>query len=226
MGHASSSSASQNKNQSSLPSAAKGASPSSLSNDHDHDHGAGSAAERTLAPPSPMAAPTAVDVASQPLLGKVFALTGGCSGIALGTAKVLSRRGATVCMADIDTDAMRASEAYFSALGVPYMVSRVDISKRKDVDGWISSVVREHGRLDGACNAAGIIGQGHGIATVAELDDDEWDRILRVNLTGTMYCLRAELRHIVDGGSIVNLTSIHGLKGTNPFSNLRRRAAH
>ncbi|OTA07802.1 short chain dehydrogenase/reductase [Trichoderma parareesei] len=148
-----------------------------------------------------------------PLSGKVFAITGGASGIGLATAQVLSRRGATVCVADVDHEAMKAAEDYFSSFGVPHMVTKVDVSKRKEVDAWIESIIKEYGRLDGAANVAGVIGKFHGVSPVSELDDDEWDRIIGVNLTGTMYCMRAELRNIVDRGSIVNVSSIHGLKG-------------
>lgn len=148
-----------------------------------------------------------------PLLGKVYAITGGASGIGLATAKILSRKGATVCMADIDPAAMKDAEAHFSALNVPFMVTKVDVSRRREVDSWIDSIVRTHGKLYGAANVAGVIGKMNGVAPVTELDDDEWDRIMAVNLTGAMYSLRAELRNIVDGGSIVNVSSIHGVKG-------------
>jgi NAD(P)-dependent dehydrogenase (short-subunit alcohol dehydrogenase family) len=147
------------------------------------------------------------------LTGKVFAITGGASGIGLATAKLLSSRGATVCIADVDGEAMKNAEAHFSGLGAKYDVTRVDVSKRAEVDAWIDGVVERHGRLDGAANVAGIIGREHGKTSTTELRDEEWDRIIAVNLTGTMYCLRAELKKIVDGGSIVNTSSIHGLKG-------------
>lgn len=147
------------------------------------------------------------------LHGKVYAITGGASGIGLGTAKVLSQRGATVCIADVDPAAMKTTEDYFSAQNVPFMISRVDVSKRPEVDAWIDLIIQEHGRLDGAANVAGVIGKVHGITAVDEMEDGEWDKIIAVNLTGTMYCMRAQLRNIADGGSIVNVTSIHGLKG-------------
>ncbi|UKZ72571.1 hypothetical protein TrVFT333_000203 [Trichoderma virens FT-333] len=167
-------------------------------------------APQVVATPLP---PPSVPTGPLPLSGKVFAITGGASGIGLATAQVLSRRGATVCIADVDPEAMKAAEVYFSSLEVPHMITKVDVSKRKEVDAWIESIVKEHGRLDGAANVAGVIGKYHGVSPVSELDDDEWDKIIGVNLTGTMYCMRAELRNMVDRGSIVNVSSIHGLKG-------------
>lgn len=150
-----------------------------------------------------------------PLQDKVFAITGGASGIGLATAKILSGRGATVCIADIDQTALSSAEAFFASqeTTMPFKSTRVDVSKRSEVDAWIEGISESFGRLDGAANIAGIIGTGHGRDAVVDLKDDEWDRILSVNLTGMMYCLRAELRKIADGGSIVNIASIHGTKG-------------
>ena len=69
--------------------------------------------------------------------------------------------------------------------------------------------------MDGAANVAGVIGNCHGITPVTEMEDEQWDKIIAVNLTGMMYCLRAELRVIRNGGSVVNVSSIHGLKGAS-----------
>lgn len=145
--------------------------------------------------------------------GKIIALTGGASGIGLATAKLISSRGATACIADVDPKALEAADAHFSSLKVPFMVTKVDVSKRAEVDRWIDDIVEKYGRLDGAANCAGIIGKHHGLRTISELDDDEWDKIMAVNLTGMMYSLRAELRKISDFGSIVNVASIQGVMG-------------
>ncbi|ORY71740.1 short-chain dehydrogenase [Pseudomassariella vexata] len=147
------------------------------------------------------------------LEGKVIALTGAASGIGLATAQILSRKRATVCIADVSPNALQKAEEAFSALKVPFSVTKVDVSKRDEVDSWIDGIVQKYGKIDGAANCAGIIGKHHGLRAVADLEDDEWHKIMAVNLTGTMYCLRAELRKIVDGGSIVNISSIQGIQG-------------
>ncbi|KAH7141164.1 hypothetical protein B0J13DRAFT_585615 [Dactylonectria estremocensis] len=144
------------------------------------------------------------------LQGKVYAITGGASGIGLATAKALSRRDAVVCIADVDPAAMESAASYFTDQKAAFTVTRVDVSQRDQVEGWLDSIVAKYGRLDGAANVAGVIGKHHGVRPVAELEDDEWHRIIAVNLTGTMYCLRAELQRVVNGGSVVNVASIHG----------------
>jgi len=147
------------------------------------------------------------------LEGKVIAITGGASGIGLATANLISSRGATVCLADIDPASISAAESHFTARKVPFSVTQVDVSKRPEVDAWVDGIVKRFGKLDGAVNSAGVIGKHHGITTITELEDDEWHRIISVNLTGMMYSLRAELRKISEGGSIVNLSSIQGVMG-------------
>ncbi|KAI7781197.1 3-oxoacyl-(acyl-carrier-protein) reductase [Diaporthe eres] len=147
------------------------------------------------------------------LEGKVFAITGGASGIGLATAKSLAQKGAIVCVADVNQTALDSAGSFFNSQKRSFKTSILDVSKRSDVESWIGSIVSEFGRLDGAANVAGIIGKGHGRDAVTDLDDGEWDRIIAVNLTGMMYCLRAELSRVVDGGSIVNVASIHGTKG-------------
>ncbi|KAG7110460.1 Short-chain dehydrogenase/reductase ABA4 like protein [Verticillium longisporum] len=125
------------------------------------------------------------------LAGKVYAVTGGASGIGLATAKQISARGGTVCIADVDANALAHAEAFFAAQtpAASFAITKVDVSKRDQVEAWIGGVVARFGRLDGAANIAGVIGKDHGVKPVAELDDD-------------------------DGrGSIVNMASIHSTTG-------------
>ncbi|KAM0282354.1 hypothetical protein ACHAQH_003033 [Verticillium albo-atrum] len=129
------------------------------------------------------------------------------SGVGLATAKKISSRGGTVCIADVDAKALQQAESFFAAQtpAAPFAIAAVD--------AWISGIVAEFGTLDGAANIAGVIGKDHGIKPVADLDDDGWHKIIGVNLTGLMYCLRAELKTVANGGSIVNMASIHSTTG-------------
>ncbi|KAL9615973.1 MAG: hypothetical protein Q9160_009097 [Pyrenula sp. 1 TL-2023] len=175
--------------------------------------------------------------ASSSFQGKVIALTGGASGIGWATVQLLYDRGAKISIADIDQDALDAATAYLNHgelvnSNERVLLKRVDVTIAREVDEWIAETVTKLGRLDGAANVAGVIGQHHGLREVAELDDEEWEKILRVNLTGMMYSARAELREMVrlgeetgrekeegkegsvqEGKSIVCVSSIQGQMG-------------
>lgn len=159
---------------------------------------------------------------------KVYAITG-ISGIGLAVAKQLRKCGALVSLADISQPAL---DEAFAALGSSVdhvLITRVDVSSSAQVNAWIAATVDKFGRLDGAANMAAAIGKHHGIRDLVDQDDDEWDVIMRVNLTGMMYCVRAELRAMMTArqgdaaigagagaegiGSIVNAASIQGVMG-------------
>ncbi|KAF4636429.1 hypothetical protein G7Y89_g1663 [Cudoniella acicularis] len=154
-------------------------------------------------------------MASQlPLSGKVIAITGAASGIGLATAHLLASRGATLSLADLQESALSiAASSITSQYQVPIHTFVLDVRSASAVDSWISAIIEKFSRLDGAANLAGVIGKSIGIGGIADVDEEEWNFIIGVNLTGVMHCLRAQMKVISDGGSIVNAASIAGLMG-------------
>lgn len=147
------------------------------------------------------------------LEGKVIAITGGASGIGLATAKLLASRGAKVAIADVQSGLLEEAATAIKAAGHPDVLTTVvDVRDGESVKSWVSRIVKRFGRLDGAANIAGVFKSFPG-QTVETEDEKNWDFMLAVNLTGLMHCLREQLPHIKEGGSVVNAASILGLQG-------------
>lgn len=143
---------------------------------------------------------------------KVFALTGAASGIGLATAQHLAVCGARISICDVSGDALAEAVAQIKACSAAksedmIMYRILDLRNRSQVEEWIRATVQQFGNLDGVANVAGV---NQKLQPIHELDDDNWDRIIGINLTSVMYCLRAQIPYIKDGGSIVNVASIAG----------------
>lgn len=150
-----------------------------------------------------------------PLSGKVIAITGAASGIGLATAHLLASRGAILSLADLRDAALSTAAASISEKYPNTQIHTfpLDVRSAASVDAWIAAIVEKFSHLDGAANLAGVIGKSIGIGGIADIEENEWDFIIGVNLTGVMHCLRAEMKVISEGGSIVNAASIAGLMG-------------
>jgi len=157
------------------------------------------------------------------LAGKAITVTGAGSGIGLATAKVLFARGANLSLADLKDEtlkkavaAIKASAPETSTPSTPQntiLTTPVDIRSSNQVDDWIAKTKKHFGKLDGSANVAGVIGPGFGVTDISGLSNEEWEFILGTNLTGTFFCLRAQLNAIEDGGSVVNTSSTTALEG-------------
>lgn len=153
---------------------------------------------------------------------KVYAITG-LAGIGLAVAKQLHAQGALLSLADISPSTLETATKTISPTNPDsetIMTAVLDIGSSPAVNAWITSTVQRFGRLDGAANMAGTIGAQHGVGKFVDLTDDEWDTLVGTNLSGMMYCLRAEVRAIMESapdgkgkGSIVNASSIQGVRG-------------
>ncbi|KAF5987341.1 ARG81-like transcription factor [Fusarium coicis] len=143
-----------------------------------------------------------------PFEGKVIAVTGAASGMGLATAKLLAERGATISLADINEEALKRAKASLS--GGKHIYQVVDVSKSDSVDSWIQETLNTFGGLHGAVNMAGIIAEP---VPLTEYSDEVWDKMFAVNTRGVFNCLRAELRAMSAGASIVSAASVFGQFG-------------
>ncbi len=148
-----------------------------------------------------------------PLLqDKVVLVTGGASGIGRAAAILFAKEGAAaVAIADVDQRGQDvASEV--EALGVPSMFICCDVSRAPEVEALVREVVARFGRLDGAFNNAGIEGA---TAFTADYREEDWDRVLAVNLKGVWLCMKYELMQMLSQGrgAIVNTASVAGMVG-------------
>ncbi len=139
------------------------------------------------------------------LTDRVAVLTGVGSGIGKATAVLLSQAGATIVGGDIDEAAAQATADEIKSDGGTAIVRRTDVTKRADVDALVDLAASEHGRVDIMGNIAGI---PHN-KLVAECTDEEFERILAINLKSVFYGCQAAIRHMIPQGSgcIVNIAS-------------------
>ena len=144
--------------------------------------------------------------------GKVTLVTGAGAGIGRATALKFAEEGAKVVVSDIDADGGAETTELVRKAGGDATFIRADVSKAADVDAMVAHAVATYGRLDCACNNAGIEGR---MAPMAEQTEENFDRIISVNLRGVFLCLRAEIAAMLKsgGGSIVSLSSVAGLIG-------------
>jgi NAD(P)-dependent dehydrogenase (short-subunit alcohol dehydrogenase family) len=147
--------------------------------------------------------------------GKVALVTGGASGIGRAASLALAAAGASVMIGDIDMRGGEETAALIRDSGGNASFVRADVSSEQDVEAMIAATVDTFGALDCAFNNAGIL-ERHSGTLLADLEKDHWDQVIAVNLTGVFLCLKHEIRVMMrrGGGSIVNTSSIAGLRGT------------
>lgn len=145
--------------------------------------------------------------------GKVALITGASSGIGRATAEAFAARGASVALAARREDELASLVTEIEARGGKATAVRTDVSVAKDVERMVAHTIETFGRLDYAVNNAGIEGQP---ACVADLSEEEWDRVLDINLKGAFLCLKYEARAMLEGkhgGAIVNVGSVNSFLG-------------
>jgi 2-dehydro-3-deoxy-L-rhamnonate dehydrogenase (NAD+) len=146
---------------------------------------------------------------------RVAVVTGAARGIGHAIARRLVHDGFTVAIADIDLDAARQAGAQLAQNRGPQPFAlHLDVTDPASIQQMVASVLEQAGQIDVLVNNAGIVGP---VAPVAAYPEEEWARVLAVNLTGPFLCCKAVLPHMLERGSgrIVNIASISGKEG-NP----------
>jgi NAD(P)-dependent dehydrogenase (short-subunit alcohol dehydrogenase family) len=146
------------------------------------------------------------------LEGKIALVTGAGSGIGRATALAFAREGAKVIVADVAADSGKETLRLIEEAGGSGFFIEGDVSITGDVHTIVQAAVEHYGRLDYAFNNAGIEGAQ---APTAECTEENWDRVLTVNLKGAWLCMKHEIPIMLEqgGGAIVNTASVAGLVG-------------
>lgn len=140
-------------------------------------------------------------------------ITGASSGIGQATARAFAARGARVALAARRQDELAALAKEIKTHGGEATFIRTDVSVAKDVERMVTHTIEAFGRLDYAVNSAGIEGR---LSAITDLPEEDWDRVLDINLKGTYLSMKYEARAILKGGhggAIVNVGSINSFLG-------------
>ncbi|HEV7542939.1 MAG TPA: glucose 1-dehydrogenase [Reyranella sp.] len=144
--------------------------------------------------------------------GRVAFVTGATSGIGRATALAFAREGASVVVGDIAIEGNRETARVIEQAGGRSLAVTCDVTRGEDIKAALQSAVERFRRLDIAFNNAGA---EQPIKPVHEISDDEWDRLVAVNLRGAFVAMKHEIDFMLahGGGAIVNTSSGAGVKG-------------
>lgn len=146
------------------------------------------------------------------LKGKSALVTGAGAGIGRAIAMVFAREGASVLVSDLNDAGGNETVAMIEGSGGKALYQHADVTRPEDHVALVDTAKRTFGRLDVACNNAGISGEFH---FAADLTLAQWQTVIDTNLSGVFYAVHAQLPAMVaaGGGAIVNIASILGQVG-------------
>jgi len=143
--------------------------------------------------------------------GEVAFVSGAAGGIGRATALAFAREGASVVVADVDDAGNQETAELIEDRGGSALAVTCDVRDSAAVRAAMDATIEEFGRLDYACNNAGVEEQG---GKLHELDVEEWDRVVDTDLRGVFLAMKHEIPHVLEqGGAIVNIASGAGVAG-------------
>lgn len=148
------------------------------------------------------------------LTGKVALVTGAGQGIGLEIARTLAKSGANVVVADMNAETGRQAVSELESLGVKAIFLEVNVADPDSVDAMAASAIEHFGQVDILVNNAGIVKN----VPAEDFSNEDWLRIIDVNVNGVYWCSRALGRHMLERGSgvIVNIASMSGMVVNKP----------
>lgn len=144
--------------------------------------------------------------------GKTAVITGAASGMGRATALLFAAEGARLVLADVDADGGEQTAAWVTSAGGAAVFRRVDVSRAAEVEGMVRAAQDTYGGLDVLFNNAGIEGES---SWLADCTEENWDRVLAINLKGVFLGMKYALPLMAaqGRGSIINTASVAGLVG-------------
>jgi 3-oxoacyl-[acyl-carrier protein] reductase len=150
-------------------------------------------------------------VSDKPLAGRVAVITGGSRGIGAATAALLAEAGAAVVVSGRDADRLGRAVSELEANGATALAVVADVVSREDADRLVDTARQRFGRIDVLVNNAGVTRDG----LLVRMKDEDWDRVMEVNLRGAFLMTRATSKVMMrqKSGRIINVASTAGAMG-------------
>lgn len=142
------------------------------------------------------------------LENKVAVITGGSGAIGATTAKLFLQEGAKVVLVDINEEALNNTKSLLDSENVS--IFKADVTKAEEVQGYVNHTVETFGKIDIFFNNAGVEGI---VKPIIEYPEEEFDKVININIKGVWLGMKYVLPQMNEGGSIINTSSVAGLKG-------------
>lgn len=145
------------------------------------------------------------------LTGKTCIITGGNSGVGAATAILFAKKGANVVISARRKGPLEEVANKITAAGGKVLAVPTDISKNEDCLALMKATVEKFGGIDVLVNNAGVLDTG--LKAIDKYLDEDVQKVVNINQIGTMQCIRAALKYMKEGGSIINVASVAGVTG-------------